>query len=283
MMQHGNYDAYWKARNVRQHLKDVKPAVLTVGGWFDAENLFGALECYQAIEASTPGAKNTIVMGPWYHGQWGGDPGEKMGNATFDAKTGDFYRESIIFPFFEHHLQAKADPKLPEAMVFQTGTNQWKRHDAWPPKSVKPTTLFFQADGKLAMEPLPPRAGRVRRVRQRPGPPRPLHRERQHRDDPRVHDRRPAVRRASARRPGLPDRTPRRRPHPRRADHARPQGVDLGHRLRLGRQGDRRLPERLPRRGQRQRAHVRPGTERVPQGRVSATRARRDDPRQVPR
>ncbi len=71
MMQHGNYDAFWKARNVRQHLKNVKPAVLTVGGWFDAENLFGALECYQAIEASTPGANNTIVMGPWFHGQWG--------------------------------------------------------------------------------------------------------------------------------------------------------------------------------------------------------------------
>ena len=155
MMQHGSYDAFWKARNVRQHLKNVKPAVLTVGGWFDAENLFGALECYQAIEASTPGASNTIVMGPWFHGQWGSstDPGDKMGNARFDAKTGEFYRESIIFPFFEHHLQGKADPKLPEAMVFQTGTNQWKRHDSWPPKSVKPRAIFLQADARLAMEP----------------------------------------------------------------------------------------------------------------------------------
>ena len=154
MMQHGSYDAFWKARNIRAHLKNVKPAVLTVGGWFDAENLFGALECYQAIEKSTPGAKNTLVMGPWFHGQWGSasDPGDKMGNAHFDAKTGEFYRESIIFPFFEHHLQDKPDPKLPEAMVFQTGTNQWKRHDAWPPKAAKSQALFLQADGKLAME-----------------------------------------------------------------------------------------------------------------------------------
>ncbi len=155
LMQHGNYDAYWKARNVRRHLKNIKPAVLTVGGWFDAENLFGALQCYQSIEASTPGANNTIVMGPWFHGQWGSptDTGERMGNAHFDSKTAEFYRESIIFPFFEHHLNGKPDPKLPEAMVFQTGINQWKRHESWPPKSVKPQTLFLQADGKLAMEP----------------------------------------------------------------------------------------------------------------------------------
>ncbi len=155
MMQHGTYDDYWKARNLRQHLKAVKPAVLTVGGWFDAENLFGALECYKAIEASMPGAGNTLVMGPWYHGQWGSlrNTGEKLGMVQFDSKTAEFYRESIIFPFFEHHLQGKPDPKLPEAMVFQTGTNQWKRHDAWPPRSAKPQSFLLQAEGKLGMEP----------------------------------------------------------------------------------------------------------------------------------
>ncbi len=152
LMQHANYDGWWQARNIRPHLKDVKPAVLTVGGWFDAENLFGALQCYRTIETSTPGATNTIVMGPWFHGQWARDPGEKMGNASFDAKTGDFYREQIIFPFFEYHLNGKADPKLPEAMVFQTGVNQWRKHDAWPPKSAQPKALYLQAEGKLAMD-----------------------------------------------------------------------------------------------------------------------------------
>ena len=152
MMEHSNYDDYWKARNVRQHLKNIKPAVLTVGGWFDAENLFGALECYKAIEANSPGATNTLVMGPWYHGQWARDSGEKMGNASFDAKTGEFYRDQIIFPFFEHHLNGKDDPKLPEAMVFQTGVNQWRRLDAWPPKSAQPKSFYLQADGKLALE-----------------------------------------------------------------------------------------------------------------------------------
>jgi uncharacterized protein len=155
MMQHGTYDAYWKARNLRPHLKNVKPAVLTVGGWFDAENLFGALECYRNIEASSPGINNTLVMGPWYHGQWGGrnDPGDHLGQVKFDAKTSDFYRESIEFPFFEHHLKGAPDPKLPEAYVFQTGSNQWKRLDAWPPKTVRPRSLFLDSSGTLSFDP----------------------------------------------------------------------------------------------------------------------------------
>jgi len=160
MMQHGTYDAYWKARNLRPHLKAVKPAVMTVGGWFDAENLFGALECYKQIEASSPEIQNILVMGPWSHGQWGGhrdpgklpDPGEHLGHVRFDAKTADFYRESVELPFFEHHLKGTPDPKLPEALAFQTGSNRWRRLDAWPPKAAQGRTLWFGPDGKLDLE-----------------------------------------------------------------------------------------------------------------------------------
>ena len=160
MMQHGSYDAWWKARNLRPHLKGVKPAVMTVGGWFDAENLFGALECYRNIEANSPGISNTLVMGPWFHGQWGGksNTGENLGSVTFDAKTSDFYRESIEFPFFEHHLKGKPDPKLPEAFVFQTGTNLWKRLDSWPPKSAQARSLILLPGGKLGLD-VKPEAG----------------------------------------------------------------------------------------------------------------------------
>ncbi len=154
MMRHGTYDAFWKARNLRPHLKGVKPAVMSVGGWFDAENLFGALECYRNIEANSPGARNTLVMGPWFHGQWGGrgNPGESLGHVQFDAKTSDFYRQSIEFPFFEHHLKGAPDPNLPEAYVFRTGSNQWKALDAWPPKSAKKQALVLQSGGKLALD-----------------------------------------------------------------------------------------------------------------------------------
>lgn len=152
VMRHPNYDDFWKARNIRPHLKNVKPAVMTVGGWFDAENLYGALETYKRIESSSPKANNRIVMGPWWHGQWSRDPGLALGNVSFNSKTCDFYREKIELPFFEHHLKGKEASKLPEAWVFETGTNQWRQYDAWPPATAKPATFALAAEGKLTMK-----------------------------------------------------------------------------------------------------------------------------------
>lgn len=158
LMAHGTYDAWWKARNLRPHLRNVRPAVLTVGGWFDAENLFGALECYKAIESTSPGASNQLVMGPWSHGAWSREDGVSLGNASFDSKTGEFFREKIEFPFFERHLKGKTDGEpLPEALVFETGRNQWRRHDAWPPKEMTPKPAYLLAGGVLGFE--PPTAG----------------------------------------------------------------------------------------------------------------------------
>ncbi|HEX3147713.1 MAG TPA: CocE/NonD family hydrolase [Gemmataceae bacterium] len=149
-MSHGTYDDFWKSRNLRPHLKNIKPAVLTVGGWFDAENLFGALETYKNTKKQSPESTiNTIVMGPWVHGGWSGGEGDKLGDVKFNAKTAPFYREQIEFPFFEFHLKGKGNWKAPEAWVFETGTNVWRKYDAWPPKGSEDKTLFFQANGKL--------------------------------------------------------------------------------------------------------------------------------------
>ncbi len=150
VMAHGTYDAFWQARNLRPHLKNIKPAVMTVGGWFDAENLFGALETYRHVEAHSPGATNILVMGPWSHGGWSGGDGAALGNVHFNAKTSEFYREHIELPFFEYHLKGKGGSKHPEAWVFETGTNQWRKHDAWPPKEAKAKTFYFQAGGGLS-------------------------------------------------------------------------------------------------------------------------------------
>ncbi len=136
LMRHGTYDEFWKARNLRPHLKNIRPAVMTVGGWFDAENLFGALETYKVVEASNRGAANSLVMGPWSHGGWGRGDGERLGQVRFDAKTAEFYRENIELPFFEFHLKAKGTAKLPEAYVFETGTNQWRQYEVWPPREA---------------------------------------------------------------------------------------------------------------------------------------------------
>jgi putative CocE/NonD family hydrolase len=150
VMQHGSYDDFWKARNVRQHIKNIKPAVLTVGGWFDAENLFGALETFKHAEANNPPkAGNHLVMGPWVHGGWNRQDGDKLGDVQFNAKTAEFYRDKIEFPFFEYHLKSTLTPQHPKAWVFETGTNTWRKYDAWPPKEATATSYHLGADGKL--------------------------------------------------------------------------------------------------------------------------------------
>lgn len=149
VMAHGSYDEFWQARNLRPHLKNIKPAVMTVGGWFDAENLFGALETYKNVKKQSDNPANTIVMGPWVHGGWSGGDGDKLGDTKFNAKTAHFYREQIELPFFEFHLKGKGNWKPPEAWMFETGTNVWHKYDAWPPKDSEPTTLYFQPGEKL--------------------------------------------------------------------------------------------------------------------------------------
>lgn len=148
-LEHTTYDAYWQARNIRPHLKNIRCAVMTVGGWFDAEDLFGPLEIYRSVERLNPGITNVLVMGPWAHGDWGRGTGEKLGHVSFRAKTSDFYREKIELPFFRHFLKGATNYTLTEAHMFETGRNQWRRFDAWPPKESVARTLYFRAGGKL--------------------------------------------------------------------------------------------------------------------------------------
>ncbi len=157
LMKHNTYDAFWKARNLRPHLKNIKPAVMTVGGWFDAENLFGAIQTHQRLEADSQNANNFLVMGPWIHGGWNGgqNDGASLGPVSFDAKTAVFFREKIELPFFEYHLKGKGMFKPAKAWIFETGTNKWTAYATWPPKNTQPLTLHFHAKGRLAIEPPP--------------------------------------------------------------------------------------------------------------------------------
>lgn len=150
---HPTCDAYWQARNIRPHLKNVRCAVMTVGGWYDAEDLFGPLEVYRNTERMNPGITNVLVMGPWAHGDWGRLDGDKLGDVNFRAKTGEFYREKIELPFFRRFLKGDTNYVPAEAHVFETGTQQWRRFDAWPPKQASSRTLFFHASGALSFNP----------------------------------------------------------------------------------------------------------------------------------
>jgi putative CocE/NonD family hydrolase len=149
---HPNYDAYWQARNIRPHLKNIHCAVMTVGGWYDGEDLFGPLETYHWTERQNPGITNILVMGPWAHGDWGRKDGDKLGDISFHSKTGEFFRHKIELPFFRHFLKGDTNYAAPEAQVFETGSDQWRRFDFWPPKQAAARTLYLHAGGGLTFE-----------------------------------------------------------------------------------------------------------------------------------
>jgi putative CocE/NonD family hydrolase len=147
---HTTYGDYWKKRDLSQHMKNIHTAVMTVGGWFDAEDLSGPFKTFHAIDEFNPGAVNTLVVGPWTHGGWSIWDGDKLGDVNFGSKTGVFFRAQIQFPFFEYYLKGRNGGPLPKAYVFETGSNVWKRYDAWPPKSAAAKMLYFRAGGKLS-------------------------------------------------------------------------------------------------------------------------------------
>ena len=149
MIEHPNYDAFWQARTPLPHLRDVKPATLVVGGWFDAQDLYGPLKTYQAIEQHNPGAQNRLVMGPWWHGGWAGGVGDHYNDLWFGQPTAEQYRADIERPFFNAMLKGDGIVDLPEASVFVTGSNEWHAFSAWPPAEAQPRSLFLEPGGGL--------------------------------------------------------------------------------------------------------------------------------------
>ena len=155
LLEHDTRDAYWKARALEPRLTDVQCAVLTVGGWFDAEDLWGALNVYAATERQNPGLENSLVMGPWSHGQWDG-PASSLAGMRWGQDTGAWYREHVEFPFFERHLRSVGG-KTPEMTAFETGANRWRTFEVWPPKDLATGVVYLAAEKGLSA--VPPKAG----------------------------------------------------------------------------------------------------------------------------
>jgi putative CocE/NonD family hydrolase len=159
MLDHPDYDAFWQARNLRPHLKDVQPAVLTVGGWFDAENLFGSLQVFKTLERQSPATQSHLVMGPWSHGGWERGEGDHLGPVRFGAKTTEWFQSQVILPFFLQHLKGTKDLRLARATVFETGANRWHHLEAWPPREARAAALYLQPNGQLTFRPPTPEGG----------------------------------------------------------------------------------------------------------------------------
>jgi putative CocE/NonD family hydrolase len=153
MMAHPNYDAFWQKRSLAPHLKNIKPAVLFVGGWFDGEDPYGPLRASKAMDTLSRQTNKTLIVGPWAHGAWGNGDLSSFGYIPFGQATGPFFRDSVELPFFECALKDRCETKLARAIMFETGANKWHTFDQWPPKTVSPRSLYLRANGGLSFDP----------------------------------------------------------------------------------------------------------------------------------
>lgn len=152
LVAHPNYDEFWQKRNILPHLKNIKPAMLIVGGWYDAEDLYGTFKTYKTIEKNNPGIWNSVVIGPWIHGGWARTDGSSLGNVSFGPKNSFYYRDSIELPFFNFYLKGMGKPDIAEATMFMTGENKWKKFDKWPPENIETRNLYMGSSGMLSFD-----------------------------------------------------------------------------------------------------------------------------------
>ncbi|HOI30526.1 MAG TPA: CocE/NonD family hydrolase [Melioribacteraceae bacterium] len=149
---HGTYDEFWQSRNNLPHFKNVKPASLIVGGWYDSEDLYGPLNIYKSIEEKNSTNKNYIVMGPWSHGGWSRSNGSSFGDFNFPENTSEYYNEKILNPFFNYFLKGEGELNIPEAVTYRTGDDKWIHHSEWPPLNTTPANLYFGSGNMLVWE-----------------------------------------------------------------------------------------------------------------------------------
>jgi len=149
---HPNYDEFWRKQSLPYRLDSPRVHIMNVAGWWDQEDFYGPQKAYEAWEKKDQFNKNYIVIGPWNHGGWAGGPGNKLGNIKFDTATGTTFRKEIQAKWFAYHLKGKGDGNFAEAITFQTGSNQWKTYDSWPPKESVKTNLYLQPGGKLSFD-----------------------------------------------------------------------------------------------------------------------------------
>lgn len=152
MLDHPTYDYWWQERNVRRACNNIRPAVLIVGGLFDAEDCFGAWELYKAIRKQSPSTPLSLVVGPWWHGAWNKPRVDAFGNISFGSNTAAYYRENIEFPFIQGYVKPGWSIRPAQVNCFVTGENAWRTYPHWPPAQSEPCSLYLQANAKASFQ-----------------------------------------------------------------------------------------------------------------------------------
>jgi hypothetical protein len=150
---HPNYDAFWKQEAMPYILTKPKVPNLNVAGWWDQEDAYGPMKIYELLEKNDPDHLNYLVAGPWNHGGWARSSGKSLGAIPFGSDTSLYFRQKIEAPWFAYWLKNKGSLPLKEALLFQTGSNQWVQFDSWPPHDAATREIYFREDGKLSFDP----------------------------------------------------------------------------------------------------------------------------------
>ncbi len=150
--QHPNYDAFWQRQSMHRSLTRVAVPTLNVAGWWDQEDFYGPVTIYRTLEKRDSLSRNTIVIGPWTHGSWGGGFGRRLDAIDFGSNTSEYFRQQVQRPFFAHYLKDQGTPPVKEALVFESGSNQWRAYDSWPAPGAQTRALYFHDNGRLSFE-----------------------------------------------------------------------------------------------------------------------------------
>jgi len=151
-VEHPDYDEFWRRQTLIPHIRDVKVPTLNVAGWWDAEDFYGPIRIYSALEEHDTENLNYLVVGPWRHGGWSRGEGDELGDIGFGSATGAYFRNEIQAPWFATLLKDQGQLELPEALTFESGTNRWRHWQSWPPAEAEATALYFGPDELLSFE-----------------------------------------------------------------------------------------------------------------------------------
>jgi uncharacterized protein len=148
-LEHPSYDSVWSSRGVEHHLDAVTVPTLSVGGYYDQEDMYGPQEEYSTLEPHDAKHENFLVLGPWRHGSWISSS-RHLGNLQYGESIGDEFRSRIEAKFFGHYLKDEPGFDLEDTASFQTGSNTWKYYSHFPPVKSEPTSLYLQVNGLLS-------------------------------------------------------------------------------------------------------------------------------------
>jgi hypothetical protein len=153
-LEHSAYDSAWSSREVQHWLNAVTVPTLTVGGYYDQEDMWGPQEEYATLEPHDTKRENFLVLGPWSHGSWAATT-RHLGNIDYKEPIGKEFRAQIEARFFAHYLKDEPGTNasgfdVEDTASFQTGSNTWKRYGHFPPQESQPTSLHLTGAGLLS-------------------------------------------------------------------------------------------------------------------------------------